>query len=300
MSVKIKINWDNENVLSESVRIYRADAAFTSNTLPPLLTEIIGDVYEYEDLTTVEDQTYFYMLSAKLGDQEVFTECFEVEAKGFTALDIDLVASTQASLWGGGSVSIDEPLRLAGDISICVLKKITPRDVPLDIPAGWTLLFKQVVSTYHEIYILYKISDQDSAQTSTQTNATAGCTHTILFRPDSPAVNVSATVSHSAHAVTGTSDTFVMPTIDSIESFSYELGMFSWDRSFASVKEPITISGSYVMIQRKEVTDKKGASSMCTFGKTPDGGVIGGSSISISEMGNSPTIFKATVAIVVS
>jgi hypothetical protein len=82
MSVKIKINWDNENVVSESVRIYRADSAFTSTSLPPLLTEIVGDVYEYEDLTTVEDQTYFYMLSAKLGDLEVFTECFEVFASG--------------------------------------------------------------------------------------------------------------------------------------------------------------------------------------------------------------------------
>lgn len=80
MPVKIKINWDNENVVSESVRIYRADSTFTSNNLPPLLAEIFSDVYEYEDLTTVENQTYFYMLSAKLGDEEVFTECFEVVA----------------------------------------------------------------------------------------------------------------------------------------------------------------------------------------------------------------------------
>ena len=81
MSVKIKINWDNENVVSESVRIYRADSAFTSNNLPPLLAEIVGDVYEYEDLSVIRDQTYFYMLSAKLGEQEVFTECFEIVAE---------------------------------------------------------------------------------------------------------------------------------------------------------------------------------------------------------------------------
>lgn len=87
MSIKIKINWDNENVVSESVRIYRADSAFTSTSLPLLLTEIVGNVYEYEDLTTVEDQTYFYMLSAKLGDEEIFTECFEVAAK--TAIWLD-------------------------------------------------------------------------------------------------------------------------------------------------------------------------------------------------------------------
>lgn len=79
MSVKIKINWDNENVVSESVRIYRADSVFTSASLPAVLQEIIGEVYEYEDSTTVEGQTYFYMLSAKLGEQEVFTQCFEVK-----------------------------------------------------------------------------------------------------------------------------------------------------------------------------------------------------------------------------
>lgn len=80
MSVKIKINWDNENVVSESVRIYRADSAFTSTSLPPLLTEIIGDVYEYGDTTVIDGNTYFYMLSAKLGEQEIFTECFDVSA----------------------------------------------------------------------------------------------------------------------------------------------------------------------------------------------------------------------------
>ena len=81
MSVKIKVNWDNENIVSESVRIYRSDSIFTTETLPLFLVELFGDVYEYEDTTTVEDQTYFYMLSAKLDNQEAFTECFEVKAE---------------------------------------------------------------------------------------------------------------------------------------------------------------------------------------------------------------------------
>lgn len=89
MSVKIKINWDNENVVSESVQIYRADSVFTSTSLPPLLAEIFGDIYEYEDLTTVEGRTYFYMLSTKLGEQEVFTECFEFTAQaGWSPTDL--------------------------------------------------------------------------------------------------------------------------------------------------------------------------------------------------------------------
>lgn len=106
MSVKIKINWDNENVVSESVRIYRADSIFTPTSLPPLLTEIFGDIYEYEDLTTVENQTYFYMLSCLLVDQEVFTECFEVLATvydpeifvNFTSVNQTLIASLSSSV----------------------------------------------------------------------------------------------------------------------------------------------------------------------------------------------------------
>lgn len=104
MSVKIKINWDNENVVSESVRIYRADSAFTSTSLPPLLTEIIGDVYEYEDLNIVENRQYFYMLSAKLGEQEVFSDCFNVSAENneilvnFTTKNLTKIFSLASSV----------------------------------------------------------------------------------------------------------------------------------------------------------------------------------------------------------
>lgn len=80
MPVKIRINWNNENDDSNSVRIYRADAVFTSSTLPAVLTEVASTVYEYDDLTTTNGQTYYYMLSAKSVDQEVFTECSSVVA----------------------------------------------------------------------------------------------------------------------------------------------------------------------------------------------------------------------------
>lgn len=102
MSVKIKINWDNKNILSESVRIYRADSAFTSSNLPQLLAEITDDVYEYEDLDVVQNQTYFYMLSAKLGEQEVFTECYEVNAKN-NEIFIDFATQSLTKIFSLGS-----------------------------------------------------------------------------------------------------------------------------------------------------------------------------------------------------
>jgi len=91
MSVKIKINWGNENVVSESVRIYRSNATITTPTQAMLIATILGDVYEYEDLGVIQDETYFYMLSAKLGEQEVFTECHEVVATQFPWYSTELV-----------------------------------------------------------------------------------------------------------------------------------------------------------------------------------------------------------------
>ncbi len=79
MSQKLEIQWDNSNPVFESVRIYKSATAFTANNLPALLTEItdIG-VSIYDDLDVELNETWFYMLSTKLGIVEVFTECFEV------------------------------------------------------------------------------------------------------------------------------------------------------------------------------------------------------------------------------
>ena len=92
MSLKIKITWDDNNVISEGARIYKSNVAFTSTTLPPIYDEVGYGVEIYEDFDVIEDQTYFYMLSCFLGEQEKFTQCFEVKAKslptGFWALAV--------------------------------------------------------------------------------------------------------------------------------------------------------------------------------------------------------------------
>lgn len=80
MSVKIKIKWDDLNAISEGARIYKSASAFTSGSLPAVYATVAYGVEEFEDLDIVENQTYFYMLSCVLGEQEVFTGCFEIEA----------------------------------------------------------------------------------------------------------------------------------------------------------------------------------------------------------------------------
>lgn len=138
MPVKIKINWDNENVVSESVRIYRADSIFTPTSLPPLLAEIMGDMYEYEDLTTVENQTYFYMLSAKLGEQEVFTECYEVVAElpiNYLQFEIVLSSRNNVGLHAvNNQITVYESITDAKSVNILIMNA---PGVSITAP-GWT------------------------------------------------------------------------------------------------------------------------------------------------------------------
>lgn len=80
MSIKIKISWDDNNAVSEGVRIYRSDTEFTSSQLPAVIATV-PMLEEYEDFEVEEGRTYFYMLSCFMVDQEVFTECYEVFAE---------------------------------------------------------------------------------------------------------------------------------------------------------------------------------------------------------------------------
>lgn len=77
-SIKIKTNWETNNIVSDGVRIYKKTELFNSDNLPQPLVEITDGSEFYEDLDVIEGQTYFYMLSCFLNKQEVFTECFRV------------------------------------------------------------------------------------------------------------------------------------------------------------------------------------------------------------------------------
>ncbi len=81
MSIKLEIGWTDSNVIIEGVRIYKSSALFDVGSRPAVYVEILDGSDLYEDFNVVEGQTYFYMLSCFLSDQEVFTECFEVKAE---------------------------------------------------------------------------------------------------------------------------------------------------------------------------------------------------------------------------
>lgn len=91
--LKVKITWNNENVIAESIRIYKKNVTFSKTSLPAVLAEITDlSVLVYEDLAVNENETWYYMLSARLGEQEVFSPCFDVKVAsvptGFWALAV--------------------------------------------------------------------------------------------------------------------------------------------------------------------------------------------------------------------
>lgn len=245
MSVKVKINWDNENVVSESVRIYRADSAFTSNSLPPLLTEIIGDVYEYEDLTTVQNQTYFYMLSAKLGDQEMFTDCFEVKVSK-SPVDLTFVkALTSPSRYSVPSSAwpLTVPSHNAGDIVI-VFKNGSDTELAsygftkIDI-SGLTDNF------LHPWYKIATINQSASVDISLSNTSDKTC---IILRPSRPVTEVLFELSSNSSQFVGPGDSssmagFVTPTF-SIPSAKkgYFLQAYSPGSAYAGLGKAQTLT----------------------------------------------------------
>lgn len=80
---KVKITWGNDNAISESIRIYKKATSFDRNSLPTVLAEITDlNILEYEDMNVNDGETWFYMLSTKLGEQEAFSECYQVDIEG--------------------------------------------------------------------------------------------------------------------------------------------------------------------------------------------------------------------------
>lgn len=244
MSVKIKINWDNENVVSESVRIYRADSAFTSNNLPQLLTEIIGDVYEYEDFAVTEGSTYFYMLSTKLGEQEVFTECFEVKVSKEPATLNFVKALTSPSRYSVPSSAwpLTVPSHNAGDIVI-VFKN--GADIEL-ANYGFTKLDVSGL-TDNPIHPWFKIAQSNQASNIDLNLSNSGDKTVVILRPVLPVTDVSFALSANSFAFTGLGDTssmksFQTPVVVLSESKGYFLQVYSVGAVYSGFGKAQTIT----------------------------------------------------------
>lgn len=244
MSEKIKINWDNENVVSESVRIYRADSIFTSANLPPLLAEIFNDVDEYEDLAVLEGLTYYYMLSAKLGDQEVFTECFEVKVM---KNPVDLVfvrALTSPSRYSVPSSAwpLTIPPHNAGDI---VIVFEGGADIEL-ANYGFTKLDVSGL-TDNFLHPWFKIAQSNQASNIDLNLSNSGDKTVVVLRPALPVTDVSFALSANSVAFTGLGNTssmksFQTPIVVLSESKGYFLQVYTPSSAYSGFGKAQTIT----------------------------------------------------------
>lgn len=75
--LKIKITWDNVNVINTTVRVYKKSTAFTHTSLPGVLVELPSNIHEYDDADVIEGDTWFYMVSCYDGSSERFSACYE-------------------------------------------------------------------------------------------------------------------------------------------------------------------------------------------------------------------------------
>ncbi|WP_445346255.1 LamG domain-containing protein [Acinetobacter bohemicus] len=149
MSIKIKTSWTDSNVIIEGVRIYKSLTFFDVSNRPVPLVEIRDGAEFYEDFDVVVDQTYFYMLSCFMGEQEVLTECYEVKTKQ-PPRDLHFNLVKVLMQFDGSSPLVDAKSgaawELYGDASINTIDKM--------FGAGGALQLSDAISSYARSPIL--------------------------------------------------------------------------------------------------------------------------------------------------
>lgn len=147
-SVKLRTSWTDENVIIEGVRIYKSNEEFDVETKPLPLVGLTNGEEFYEDFDVELNETVYYMLSCFLGEQEVFTECFEVNvSKQATALEYvvnSLVKNSPTSTSTSNQISAIEP---AASNSSNIVIAIVSTQTTMATPEGWNLLSNKL-STY--------------------------------------------------------------------------------------------------------------------------------------------------------
>ena len=99
-----KITWVDENLSEEEQRIYRDTVTIDPQNPPAALATVAADVEEYDDVTAVEDTTYFYRVSSVTGSGSVEKFSDEV-SEASTPVEPD--STGLVALWDFSSLSAD-------------------------------------------------------------------------------------------------------------------------------------------------------------------------------------------------
>lgn len=246
MSIKIKASWTDNNVIIEGVRIYKSSASFDVNSRPAVYAEILDGSDFYEDFDVTEGQTYFYMLSCFLGEQEVFTKCYEQRTSN-NPVDISFIRaattpsrlSTAANPW-----PLIIPAHNKGDI-ILVIKFGSDNDLAAH---GFTQVSTtSLTNNFQRLW--HKIAQEDQVSQIEIPGTQYSDKFAIVLRPSSPISTVDFSLSASSIEFTGNGDN-------------------DTPKSFTSPATPFTASKGYFIQSMQIAANYPGDGKAQTVGTT--------------------------------
>ena len=279
MSVKIKINWNNENVVSESVQIYRSDSLITTPTQAMLIAILVGDVYEYDDLDVVSGQQCYYMLSTKLAEREVFTECFKVSTLTDLILSIVNKSMSYASTATGSISSLTIPAHNAGDVVLLFIERWGSDSSAANVPSGYTAI-DATGDTYRYVSIGYRIANSTSADSILSLSCISA---SALILRGEQAISELAFVKHKTKATSPA----LMPTVSAIKK-SLCLSVGVWSSSNSAYMQSATISNSNIEIAPQLASGLSSLKHVVASKNLNEGISSGVGSVSITNPGSTP------------
>ena len=297
-SVKIRTSWTDENVVTEGVRIYKSNANFDVNSKPAPLAEILDGREFYEDFDVEENETVYYMLSCFLGEQEVFTECYEVVVtKQIDYVPLSLIGGVSKSSPSGTtqatSRSISEP---SGSDSTKILICIVTSFVSVSASADWKLL-----SNLNNVHVFWKkgIAPSVSHVFTAASSSFMGC-YMFLLQPAATINKMSCVSKMQSTSTTVASPTALAPILDVNEQIDGDCFELAWAR--VNNISGVGVDGSaagYSTIATYPQPSQTGSIyqlSLMIFGKHRNkGDVVGGGVINMTAGGQPNTLITQTI-----
>lgn len=238
MSIKLKITWSDDNVVTEGIRIYKSSSTFTKTSLPEVYATISDGSNFFEDFNVVDGQTYFYMLSCFLGEQEVFTECHETMAISELPLTIKAALSSSSSSSTGRILGISVPSYNVGDVILLAFETNVLNAGGAEIPSGFTLIDSIRITDSTSLRVCYKIATTQTTQNTVVTYTCDSAT-AIILSSTSP---ISALEFLSAKAEKANPDT-VFPTLTATTNASaFFFGL--WDSFYSTTPQTVTFTNA--------------------------------------------------------
>ncbi len=238
MSIKLKITWSDDNVVTEGIRIYKSSSIFTKTSLPEVYATIKDGSGFFEDFNVVDGQTYFYMLSCFLGEQEVFTECYEITAISEIPITVKAVLSSSSSSSTGYIMSISVPPYNVGDVILLAVQTNVLDAAGTAIPSGFTLIDSIRITDSTSLRVCYKISTTQTTQNTVVTYTCDSAT-AIILSSTSP---ISALVCSSAKTEKANPDTVFPALTATTNASAFFFGL--WDSFYSTSPQTVTFTNA--------------------------------------------------------